>query len=85
MITAEAFDFLLSPSPGTGVTVNAVHPGVVDTNLTRHMFVYQHWYTKMFLIPFSWPFIKSPVQGMQTILYAALDPSLADTTGCYFE
>jgi len=72
-------------SSGTGVTVNAVHPGVVSTELTRHIFVYKNWFTRILLKPFSWPFIKSPEQGAQTVLYAALDPDLANTSGSYFE
>ncbi|XP_070163221.1 retinol dehydrogenase 13 isoform X2 [Polyergus mexicanus] len=70
---------------GTGVTVNAVHPGIVDTNITRHMFVYNNFFTRIFLKPFAWPFIRAPLQGAQTVLYAALDPSLTDVSGCYFD
>ncbi|KAL0127911.1 hypothetical protein PUN28_003279 [Cardiocondyla obscurior] len=69
---------------GTGVTVNAVHPGIVDTNITRHMTVYTNVFTRFFLKPLAWPFIKAPRQGAQTVLYAALDPSLENVSGCYF-
>lgn len=31
-----------------------------------------------------WPFLKTPVSGAQTTLYAALDPSLEKVTGRYF-
>ncbi|XP_012536020.1 retinol dehydrogenase 13 isoform X2 [Monomorium pharaonis] len=69
---------------GTDVTVNAVHPGIVDTNITRHMSVYNNFFTRIFLKPFAWPFVRSPLQGAQTVLYATLDPSLANVSGCYF-
>ncbi|XP_011339708.1 retinol dehydrogenase 13 isoform X2 [Ooceraea biroi] len=70
---------------GTDVTVNAVHPGVVSTEITRHMYVYKNWFTLPLLKMFSWPFIKSPGQGAQTVLYVAIDPSLANTSGYYFD
>lgn len=77
--------FSLLCHSGTGVTVNAVHPGIVDTEIVRHMRIYNNFFTRIFLKPFAWPFIRTPVQGAQTVLYAALDPSLADVSGCYFE
>lgn len=68
---------------GTKVTVNAVHPGIVDTEITRHMKFFNNLLSKMFIKPFIWPFIKSPKQGAQPILYAALDPNLDNVTGSY--
>lgn len=70
---------------GTNVTVNAIHPGIVDTNITRHMFVYNNFFVRIFLKPFAWPFIKAPRHGAQTVLYAALDPNLTNVSGCYLE
>lgn len=68
---------------GTNVTVNAVHPGIVDTNIVRHMFVYSNFFMRIMLKPFAWPFIKTPARGAQTVLHAALDPNLTDASGCY--
>lgn len=68
---------------GTDVTVNAVHPGIVDTNITRHMFVYNNFFIRIFLKPMAWPFIKAPNRAAQTVLHAALDPSLSNVSGCY--
>ncbi|XP_018328901.1 retinol dehydrogenase 12-like [Agrilus planipennis] len=69
---------------GTGVTVYAVHPGLVDTEIIRHMGFFNSWMAKIFIKPFVWPFIKTPTQGAQTIIFAALDPSLERVTGKYF-
>ncbi|OXU25177.1 hypothetical protein TSAR_000573 [Trichomalopsis sarcophagae] len=69
---------------GTGVTANAVHPGIVDTELTRHMGYYTSGFSAIFLKPLIWPFIRTPKQGAQTILYAALSPELEKETGQYF-
>lgn len=69
---------------GTGVTVNAVHPGIVDTNITRHMDFATSWFANIIVRPLFWPFIRTPQRGAQTTLYAALDPSLDQVTGKYF-
>ncbi|XP_046654841.1 retinol dehydrogenase 13-like [Daphnia pulicaria] len=69
---------------GTGVTVNALHPGIVNTNISRHMGFVNSWFASIILKPLSWPFIRTPPRGAQTTLYAALDPSLEKITGKYF-
>lgn len=68
---------------GSGVTVNSVHPGLVDTEITRHMSFFNSKISAIILKPFIWMFIRSPRQGAQTILYAALDPNLENVTGTY--
>ncbi|XP_067631481.1 retinol dehydrogenase 13-like isoform X2 [Eurosta solidaginis] len=69
---------------GTGVTANALHPGVVDTEIIRHMGFFNSFFASIFIKPLVWPFIKSPLNGAQTTLYAALDPELANVSGKYF-
>ncbi|XP_012257842.2 retinol dehydrogenase 13-like [Athalia rosae] len=69
---------------GTGVTVNAVHPGLVDTEILRHMGFYNSTFSTIFIYPLVWPFLKRPTHGAQTTIYAALDPSLKDVSGKYF-
>ncbi|XP_053684450.1 retinol dehydrogenase 13-like [Sabethes cyaneus] len=69
---------------GTGVTVNAVHPGVVDTEIMRHMGIFNSWFSGILVKPFIWPFLKSPIAGAQTSVYAALDPELEKVSGQYF-
>lgn len=70
---------------GSKVTVNALHPGLVDTEIIRHMSFFNSWLSRIFLKPFLWPFVKSPKQGAQTCIFLALDPKLEDVTGKYFK
>jgi NAD(P)-dependent dehydrogenase (short-subunit alcohol dehydrogenase family) len=61
---------------GSGVTVNAVHPGVVKTNLGRDMNWFSRGFTKVFF--------KSPVKGAATSIYVASSPEVEGITGKYF-
>jgi len=39
----------------------------------------------IFVKPLMWPFVKTPWQGAQTTLFAALDENLAQVSGKYFK
>ncbi|KAK5647718.1 hypothetical protein RI129_002610 [Pyrocoelia pectoralis] len=69
----------------TNIVVNAVHPGLVDTELFRNMSFYKSWLATILIKPFLWPFIKSSSQGAQTVIYTAIDPSLSNTSGKYYK
>ncbi|KAH8258363.1 hypothetical protein KR038_009932 [Drosophila bunnanda] len=69
---------------GTGVTVNSLHPGVVDTELARNWAFFQTNFVQYFLKPMIWPLLKTPKSGAQTSIYAAIDPELKEVTGLYF-
>jgi NAD(P)-dependent dehydrogenase (short-subunit alcohol dehydrogenase family) len=62
---------------GEGVTVNALHPGVVATELTRS---YPRPLVALFQL-----FLLSPTQGAACSLHVATSPELAGVTGEYFE
>ena len=64
---------------GSGVTVNCLHPGAVQSGLLRSL----PWYLR-FPAALATPFLQSPAQGARTPLYLACDPSLAETSGLYF-
>lgn len=64
---------------GTGVNVYAVSPGMVWTNLGRHIRL--SWVKMAFLIPLAWLFIRTPYQGCQTVLYCAVSDEVSNESG----
>jgi NAD(P)-dependent dehydrogenase (short-subunit alcohol dehydrogenase family) len=65
------------------VTVNAVHPGMVATNLYRHTIFKLPglWYL---LSPVTWLMWKSVDDAASSIVYLAVSDSVEDVTGEYF-
>lgn len=63
---------------GSNVTVNALHPGSVRSELTRHSVV----------ISLAWKlfsyFLKTPTEGAQTSIYCAVAEELQSVSGKYF-
>ena len=64
-----------------GQTANAVHPGVIATNLSRHMAapVQVLWNSVA-----SWLFLKDVAQGAATQVYVAVNPGASSITGEYW-
>ncbi len=65
---------------GTSTTSNSVHPGVINTNLGRHMPWYMRWGGKLL----GWAFMKSIEEGAATQTYVATSPGLVGVNGYYF-
>jgi NAD(P)-dependent dehydrogenase (short-subunit alcohol dehydrogenase family) len=63
----------------TGVTVNAMHPGFVRTNMAAN----NGPLVRLFL-PFVHRNSLTPEQGASTAVYLASSPDVADVTGKYF-
>lgn len=61
---------------GTGATSNSLHPGVIPTNLSRHLPPRE--------IDTSDPRYKTIPQGTATQCYVATHPEIAGVTGWYF-
>ncbi|XP_062847897.1 retinol dehydrogenase 13-like [Trichomycterus rosablanca] len=70
---------------GTGVTVNALHPGVVATDLGRHTGMHQSQFSSTILSPFFYLLIKSPELGAQPSIYLAVAEELEGVTGRYYD
>ncbi|KAI3354793.1 hypothetical protein L3Q82_004608 [Scortum barcoo] len=64
---------------GTGVSVFALHPGVVQSDLWRHQHQCIQVAVKIFRI-----FTKTTVEGAQTTIYCAVEPGLEIQSGGYF-
>ncbi|XP_039263314.2 retinol dehydrogenase 12-like [Styela clava] len=70
---------------GTGVTVNAVHPGVVRTNLNRTGGQDKSVYGRLTDFVFNQQlFTRDQKHGAQTSIYCAIAPELDGITGKYF-
>ncbi len=64
---------------GTGVTVNAMHPGFVHTNMAAN----NGWLVRLFL-PLIHRNSLTPEQGARTAVYLASSPDVETVTGKYF-
>ncbi|XP_012074899.1 short-chain dehydrogenase TIC 32 B, chloroplastic isoform X1 [Jatropha curcas] len=64
---------------GVNITANAVHPGLIMTNLMKHSALLMR-----LLKIFSYPLWKNVPQGAATTCYVALHPSLKGVSGKYY-
>ncbi|XP_055628991.1 retinol dehydrogenase 12-like isoform X2 [Toxorhynchites rutilus septentrionalis] len=65
---------------GTGVTTYCLNPGLINTELMRHL----NRFLMIAAKPVFWVFFKSAKSGAQTTLYCAMEPSIAKETGKYY-
>ena len=68
---------------GTGINVYSLHPGVIATELGRHI-KDSMGPVVAFLLVFLYPFIKTPESGAQTSIFCAVDESVSGETGLYY-
>lgn len=67
---------------GSGVNAYALHPGVINTELGRHL---QDTFGPLVMLwKVAMPFIKTPESGANTTIYCAVDESIADHNGRYY-
>jgi NAD(P)-dependent dehydrogenase (short-subunit alcohol dehydrogenase family) len=72
MLTME----LAARLAGSGISVNAVSPALVATDLLRH-----HWYSAQWLRPIWSRFLLTPEAAAQRVVRVATSESLAGVTG----
>lgn len=65
---------------GTGVTINAMHPGEVRTNIGMNNGWLYRWQKRYLL----WWFLKDPVISGNAIYYLAAAPEMAGVSGRFF-
>ena len=65
---------------GTGVTINAMHPGAVRTNIGMNNGLLYQWYQRYLL----WPLLKDPVISGEAIYFLAAAPEMAAVSGRFF-
>ncbi|KAL0850016.1 hypothetical protein ABMA28_011926 [Loxostege sticticalis] len=67
-----------------GVHTYSLHPGVIKTELGRHLNDTLFRGARVLFGTIMAPFIKSPELGAQTTIYCAVDEKCADETGLYY-
>ncbi|XP_015127096.1 retinol dehydrogenase 14 isoform X2 [Diachasma alloeum] len=65
---------------GTGVTVNCLHPGLIDSGIWKNVPAPLSWGVQLIVKGF----FKSPVQGAQTTIHLAVSDEVNGVTGKYF-
>ncbi len=65
---------------GTGVTINAIHPGNVRTMIGMNNGWLYQWYQKTLL----WPILKDPAISGEAVYYLAAAPEMAGTSGKFY-
>ncbi len=65
---------------GTNVTINAMHPGDVKTNIGNN----NGWFYRMFNRFLIRPLLKDPVMSGEAIYYLASAPEMEHTSGRFF-
>jgi NAD(P)-dependent dehydrogenase (short-subunit alcohol dehydrogenase family) len=89
VVSATLAVFILNASgclcvSGTGVTTYSLHPGIVQTELFRHLNSSYFCGIQAILSGVGAVFFKTAEEGAQTTIRCAVDEKLADKTGLYY-
>ncbi|KAI6226630.1 hypothetical protein M3Y95_00640900 [Aphelenchoides besseyi] len=81
--TVELSKRLRQHDPNSRVTVNVLHPGVVNTNLIQsHL---NNKLLKCLCAPYIYFFLKSEEDGAKTSLFVSLSQKISGVSGKYFD
>ena len=69
---------------GSDVTVNAMHPGVVNTDAHKYMPFRQSKFLSISFSPVAWYLMKGPKDGAQPQIYLAVATELEGVSGKYY-
>ncbi|MFP4550294.1 MAG: SDR family oxidoreductase [Spirochaetales bacterium] len=75
---------LASRLGGSSVTVNALHPGAVSTNIASSRRGSQHLLRRI-LQAVARPFLRTPEKGAETLIYLATSSEVAGVSGNYYD
>lgn len=64
----------------TNVTINAMHPGDVRTNIGSN----NGWLYRFFLRHVTWYFLRDPIVSGQAVYYLAAAPEMQNVSGSFF-
>ncbi len=65
---------------GKNVTINAMHPGAVKSNIGSYNGKFYNWFSKYLMQPF----LKNPEISGEAIYYLASSPEMKDVSGKFF-
>ena len=71
-------------SPGTSVSVYALHPGAVKTDIFNNFRILRKPLVKQVAAVMMFLFFKTPEMGAQTTIHCAVSEELAGKSGLYF-
>nr|KAG5686611.1 hypothetical protein BaRGS_006285 [Batillaria attramentaria] len=77
--------YLAEKLKDTKVTVNAVNPGVVNSNAHRHLPFKTNSFIRLSFAPFVWFMMKNCEDGAQTTIFCATAEELEGVTGKYYK
>ncbi|XP_047538778.1 retinol dehydrogenase 12-like [Vanessa atalanta] len=67
-----------------GINTYSLHPGVIRTELGRHLDEVLFKGSRRMIGFVLYPFMKTPEQGAQTTIYCSVDEKCANETGLYY-
>ncbi|XP_048735006.2 retinol dehydrogenase 13-like [Ostrea edulis] len=68
---------------GTKLTVNALHPGICDTEIGRHL-KWNNTASEVLSFPLRSIFLRNSYRGAQTSIFLAVSPEVEKVSGKYF-